>query len=934
MSIGQTPIRFYLGEESRLVIEDIQMMNASIFKDAYEVALNIISDYIKNEQKMDRNNSSIEIFRQTADTIGNNIIAFVGDRGMGKSSCMLSIANMLRTINEKTDDKYAIEISKKCGTGFEILETIDPTFFEEKTNILEIVLGRMFSNFIKKSKKGNGFGDGAFEDNKDSLFRAFQEVKESVVQKNRCQINEEDCVDSLLKLTASVDLRDSFKKLIDKYLIFTKKDYLVICIDDLDLNTEYAYEMAEQIRKYLRQEKVIVLIALKIDQLKNAVQLQFENQYSGMEDKWKLNLPEMSSKYIDKLIPERNRVLLPNVNVWADSVIEVYKKNDGKWELVDDYHKGQTLKYYVVSLIFQKTRYLFYHSEGRICPIVPRNLRELRHLISTLCAMPDYTDESKMENNKEVFKEYFLKIWAPNNLNSESLSVIREIFEIVDPSEINKYVVQKLKTIYSDYLPSQWESSSDVDEEIGRIIDVGNVTYNVTLGDVLFLLSFLKTRVERINGRMLIFAIETFYSMRLYEYYDLMTEKSVINKRKELNKKIDYTIRKKTVLEGLNAYDILVGGAFVNTEMVNVLSPTKGGNRRDIRPITRESIDNLLNSIEEYGDPDGDKLRWVEFFVLFISRKNYDAKRAGISEKRWRNQDEVSYAISLNAPRLKFDVFSIFSNVVSIERQYKRFSSKLYELASKKEAKSLLNELKNYCYEHRGRRSSDKDMDDDSVEWDKNWNLMSWGAIRNIDVLESLVEYANSLNKAYHGENIEHISTFLRNISEFQIKTYDIITNNDRYTITFEFLKNVRNFIEDQKKDGNTSIFNKIYSSYYGDADDETSGFIEKNDDIAEDVIVINGRLYYRVTPRFKIRADIDDVEAEELSQRKNILAIREYIEKMNPGLSRRSSYKYYWNSIETSINIPLSVGMAKALYSKLIKGYVSYYRNIHPGKK
>ena len=106
MSIGQTPIRFYLGEESRLVIEDIQMMNASIFKDAYEVALNIISDYIKNEQKMDRNNSSIEIFRQTADTIGNNIIAFVGDRGMGKSSCMLSIANMLRTINEKTDDKY------------------------------------------------------------------------------------------------------------------------------------------------------------------------------------------------------------------------------------------------------------------------------------------------------------------------------------------------------------------------------------------------------------------------------------------------------------------------------------------------------------------------------------------------------------------------------------------------------------------------------------------------------------------------------------------------------------------------------------------------------------------------------------------------------------------------------------------------------------
>ena len=883
---------------------------------------------------MDCSNSSVEIFRQTADAIGNNIIAFVGDRGMGKSSCMLSIANMLRTINGKADDKYAIEISKKCGKGFEILETIDPSFFEEKNNILEIVLGRMFSNFVKKSKKANDFGDGSFEDDKNSLFRAFQEVKEGIVQKNRCQINEEDCIDSLLKLTASVDLRDSFKKLINKYLNFVKNDYLVICIDDLDLNTEYAYEMAEQIRKYLRQEKVIVLMALKIEQLKNAVQLEFENQYGGMDDKWKLNLPEMASKYIDKLIPERNRVLLPKVNVWADSVIEVYKKNGGKWELIDDCHKGQTLKYYVVSLIFQKTRYLFYHSEGRICPIVPRNLRELRHLISTLCAMPNCTDESKTESNKEIFKEYFLKIWATNNLNSESLSIIREIFEIVDPSEINKYVVQKLKTIYSDYLPSQWESLSGVDEEIARIIDVGNVTYNVTLGDVLLLLSFLKTRVEQINGRMLIFAIETFYSMRLYEYYDLMTEKNEVDKRKELNKKIDYTIRKKTVLEGLNAYDILVGGAFVNTETVNVLSPTKEGNRRDIRPITRESIENLLNSIEEEGDPDDNKLKWVEFFVLFISRKNYDAKRAGISEKKWRFQDEVSYAVSLNAPRLKFDVFSIFSNIVNIERQYKRFSSKLYDLASKKEAKSLLNELKNYCYEHRGRRSSGENMDDDAVEWDKNWNLMSWGAIRNIDVLESLVDYANSLNKAYHGENIEHISTFLRNISEFQIKTYDILTNNDRYTITFELFKNVRNFIEDQKKKGNTIIFDKIYSSFYGDADDEISGFVGKKDDVAEDVIIVDGRLYYRINPRFKIRFDLDDIEAEEFCQQKNTNAIREYIGKINPGLSKRGSYQKYWNSVETGINFPLSVGKAKRLYSELINGYISYYRNKFPNRK
>ena len=893
MSIGSKTIKFYLGDESRLVIENSQSKNESIFKDAYGVALNIISDYIGNKHRTYSNNPPTDFFRQTSDTIDNNIIAFIGDRGAGKSSCMLSIANMLKSVGGILNDCDLPETLKKCENGFEILETIDPSFFEEKTNILEIVLGRMFSNFKRLCKIGNVSNRGDYEEEKKSLFKAFQEVKESLVQRNGGEIAEEDYVDSLLKLTASVDLRDSFKKLIDCYLKFTKKDYFVIAVDDLDLNTEYAYKMAEQIRKYLRQEKILVLMALKLDQLELVLQKEFEKQFRYMEDKRLLNFQDMVAKYISKIIPERNRVVLPTVDAWADSSIRILKKSDkdGSWIDYDECHNNQTLKYYVVSLIFQKTRYLFYHTEGEISPILPKNLREIRQLIGSLCAMPDYTEDAKCESNKEKFKDFFLKVWVPNRLSRDKANYIQNLFRISNPSTINKSVMKILKEFSVDLLPSDWNIKDGTEKELEIIqaSDEANAVYNISLGDVLMSLSYLRDRVKDYDDQMMYFAIETFYSMRLYEYYDLMTEKEVVKRKEELNKNIDYTIKRNDKLDGLCLYDMLVGGAFVNTEAEMVLSPAKDGNRRDIRIIEKKNIDALLSSIKNDGDPGDNKLKWIEFFILFISRKVYDAKRAGVSEKRWRKQDEVYYMVPLDSQRLKFDVFSIFSNIIHIERHYKRYSEELYKRATDPKADSLYNRLREYCYHNRGRRSTPPDVD-----WDKRWNLMSWGAIRNINVLENLTECANSLKKGYSGENFEHISSFLRSISEFKIKTYDITTNNDRHSITFEFFRCIRDFVENERKNNNLKFFDSIYNG------------------------VDNYEGYHN-----ELKIDLSEDEAEDMLKKDSLDGIRRFIVKINPSLKRNSSFSYFWRIEKYIVKIPLTIGDAKEVYRKIMNDYL-----------
>ena len=54
------------------------------------------------------------------------------------------------------------------------------------------------------------------------------------------------------------------------------KHYLVIPIDDLDMNIKNGYEQLEQIRKYLMIPKVIVLISANYDQLEKIC-------YNGIE---------------------------------------------------------------------------------------------------------------------------------------------------------------------------------------------------------------------------------------------------------------------------------------------------------------------------------------------------------------------------------------------------------------------------------------------------------------------------------------------------------------------------------------------------------------------------------------------------------------------------------------------------------------------------
>lgn len=790
----QNTFKFYHNAETQLYIESAKEKDRSIFRGVYKSFFDGFEKRLLDRKKDDSEKRS-----KDPQNNHNNIFAFIGERGTGKTSCMLSVAKMLE---ENVDNP----VVNRGETSFKVLESTDPSFFDETTNILDIFLGHLFDDFKTKWEKSNQ--DDINE--KNDLLESFEKVKQTIScmdfkkrSKSNC-ISSEDNVDKLLNLSASVNLAKDIQGLIQKYLKFVKRDALVIPIDDIDLHSGCAYEMVEQIRKYLIHENVIILMAVKMEQLQKVVEKNFLHEFSELIKQNLLTceqIIEMANKYLIKLIPEKQRFVLPTIDLMYNRIAVIYEGNEKNESL-----SGYPVRYIIVKLIFSKTRYLFYHMQGVSSFIIPHTLREYNQLLGLLLGMPDYEKgvlTEQNQRNKDVFRQYFVQSWCKSNLKEEDGLFIKQLFSIEDPSIINKTVVKKLQNRFEDVLKGNTE-------EVKKILDEKNKPYNISIGDVNLLLRLVKGAKVQYSDKAFIFAIETFYSMRLYEYYDYRTD--LARKIEGIEK----NVRVKNDIDNYSAYEILAGGSFFNLNGENgVFIPVnKDGRRRDYRLYSLKVMKDLLNPLlskDELSEKEIKIFRLCELFALLTLRRRYKRDRRDeknkLTSSDYRANIDIVYAskFGTNQEFVWFDVMSFFSNLPNVERCYNRIDENLFKKA-KKIKESLYNRLLKYCKEHRPHAHNDE-----------LHPLLSYSSIRNIEILNDLYNHINENYdiRNYPEDDRKSLAEFFGAIQEYLIKSYDEKSGTeneekDWYDIDFSFATEFINVLdENDTKD----LFNDIFTS-------------------------------------------------------------------------------------------------------------------------
>lgn len=414
-------LKIYKGKEFKVCVGD-SISESDLFFEEYKKAARMLDEIIEYDGKKDCDNEM---------EYENNIIAICGERGEGKSSVMLTFVKAVRKyiFSDREGKDVFGEFKNIKHTYFTEPVIIDPSMFDDIHSILDVVLAKLYSKTDKMHKNMQHSDKKNYR--YEELIAQFQTVYRYVSLINNQkqtlddQYDYEGDIGRLSRLGDSTNLKEELTDLVDKYLNFVTDDQgmkdrcrLVIAIDDLDLCSNRVYQMVEEIRKYLIIPNVVLVMALKIEQLEDCLREKNLGDYKASigrlqaDSKFMDEINMMSEKYANKLIPKARRIYLPKVGSLSHLAIE-YVDDWGEEEKVI-WSIGERLDIFAAmrELIYKKTGIILLPKEAEKNILFPNNLREMVNLIVILLKMKDADEGSEVQyKNVNELEAYFERAW-------------------------------------------------------------------------------------------------------------------------------------------------------------------------------------------------------------------------------------------------------------------------------------------------------------------------------------------------------------------------------------------------------------------------------------------------------------------------------------------------------------------------------------------
>lgn len=777
-------IIFKKGDETRAKFENLRdekILNDSIFSDIYDSAFSLIAEISKQDNSEKSKQYDSEKSEHNRER--NNIIAFIGERGSGKTSCLKSVYNSLNKQNGNVNS-LPTKIRNIQVSFNNQLPIIDPSYLDEQSNIIVIVIAHMFQSFKEAVNNSKYSFEGDNLEKKRELVKKFQEVKDALDCTNPKKYNyaSNDSIEELSKLASGSNLRKKMAELVNGYLEYFKSNddkdqqMLVIAIDDLDVQTNHTYQMVEQIRKYLIIENVVILLGVKLMQLSDLIKKKYVEDFKDKNNGLVLNdqIDDMVARYLIKLLPLSHRLNLPSYNEIPDIELEIVptdKSENGK----NNSYKYINLQENVLSLIYIKTGLTFYNTLEQENMIVPHNLRELLNFIALLSNMED-NDENK-DRNRNVFKQYFIESWCLDRLTPKQHIFIKELNEC-DAVNINKFIIDYLYYLYTEYTSNFNDDIKDIDK---FIVDKNNRCYNVSIADVNYILDTL-SNINNTSIKRFVFAIKTTYSIILY------------NKFTEINK-----TENKLYAESFYKYQTRGEISYNSINKLNHISDYEkmlGGNIINI-PIHENNKSRYTGIIEAakmkeyYNSGSIQKFNVFELFLLTTTFYNSHKDARKLKHCYYNSFPVEEYP---DNGIVVFNFTSILYNVVRYRILYRKHSyikEKINSMQSeiqkpdiqnKEEIQSKIDACKKielYKFFDDIERKDDKSIIYKVIDPHGKSNLLV-SSITNIEILDLLSDYIGRLDKIRTKKPIEDMKKFFEKLSDFRYyKYHKKINDND-----------------------------------------------------------------------------------------------------------------------------------------------------------
>lgn len=254
----------------------------------------------------------------------NNAISIFGERGVGKTSFLMSLRNHLKTVKEVDGENL------KYGDIY-LLPTIDPTLIEEKGHIFLLIISLLDKAVMNCLREGNincdvDASERSWSTKKALLAKGLPSLKLDGMTYHEPQWNEDEYVMNrgLESVKAAFELEKNFHKLVHLALDILGKKTFVLMFDDIDVDFKRGWDLLETARKFLTTPQMILIISGNMKLFsKNVRKQQWHNlgkellinekDEKGAHEYYNQLVNEIEGQYLLKILNSENRVYLYDV---------------------------------------------------------------------------------------------------------------------------------------------------------------------------------------------------------------------------------------------------------------------------------------------------------------------------------------------------------------------------------------------------------------------------------------------------------------------------------------------------------------------------------------------------------------------------------------------------------------------------------------------
>lgn len=437
-----------LKEQNKIRYEEFKDFDNSHFNNVYKQAVQITHKILKENEAFYEKNITGNDERNMRQIY--NMISFVGDRGSGKTSSMLSFAEFLRDYPRCHENAGDFKLGNN-NKLFTVLDYIEASILEKNEDVFEVILAQMLSKF-EELDQGELFKGNEYEIKKRNLYEKFNKMYQSINImrfKEKYMEKESDTpLQKLKKLSVTYNLKKEFSSLVNSYIeIIRFNDYreekfsstdcfIVIPIDDIDVNIENCYEILEQIHRYLLIPNIIILLTYSEQLIIDDCEMHYVRAFKDLQSEkpegyFSERAETLVRDYFEKMLPNDRKIAMPYLPDEMDLIRVREEETDRK------------VKQAIFENLWKRLGVLFFVDESKMHVLEPKVLRDLSNFYASMKSQEEIfkgkkTDFDVYEDNKKWFLNELTNGFARKRMTDGQRKEMREI--IIAPMD------EKIKT--------------------------------------------------------------------------------------------------------------------------------------------------------------------------------------------------------------------------------------------------------------------------------------------------------------------------------------------------------------------------------------------------------------------------------------------------------------------------------------------------------